>query len=150
MGVLRLAAIFDIELLQEASNNLRNLYERWRKRSRGDVNGRDEADKEVSDINRFAEELDGLGSNIKFGLTYRIERAAYYFDLLKVPRATCARDWLMDSSHIQTLCVGKWEERSSLFDGLACDIENCAVKSNSYWSEKRTEGMRTMARQQLE
>ena len=69
MGVLRLAAIFDIELLQEASNKLRDLYETWRNKKR--------AGSQTTDIKEFAGELDALGSDIMFGLTFRIERSAY-------------------------------------------------------------------------
>ena len=146
MGVLRLAAIFDIELLQEASNNLRNLYERWRKRSRGDVNGRDEADKEVSDINRFAEELDGLGSNIKFGLTYRIERAAYYFESFE-STARDMRTRLVDGFQPYPDFV-RWK-----MGGTVEFIRRIGLRYRELRSEvelilerERTEGMRTMGR----
>ena len=77
MGVLRLAAIFDIDMLQKASDKLRNLYEDWRLLGiESDRMSRDsKVRKKITDI---AGELDRIGNDIKFGLSHRVERSAYY------------------------------------------------------------------------
>jgi hypothetical protein len=68
MGTLRLAAIHNVAKLQDASDRLRGLYDLWQTNSHASD----------FDAKKLAIDIEKLGSNIDAGLTYRIERSAYY------------------------------------------------------------------------
>jgi Protein of unknown function (DUF3422) len=77
MGALRLAAIQEIASLQAASDNLREIYDDWQKLKLKPPSDPSRAD-ELIDAGGFAARLEKLGSDLSSGLTYRIERSAYY------------------------------------------------------------------------
>ena len=70
MGTLRLAAIFDIQALQSASDRLQEVSEVWRNRK---ASGALDLIK-----NKIETELIEIESSVPGGLTNRIERSSYY------------------------------------------------------------------------